>query len=38
FVGSNKVFRDMIDSITSGRSRVSDAIDRADSELRVLLK
>lgn len=37
-VGSNKVFRDMIDSITSGRSRVSGAIDRADVELGLLLK
>jgi hypothetical protein len=38
FAGSSKVFRDMIDSITSGRSRVSEALDRASIELDVLLK
>lgn len=37
-VESEKIFRDMIEMITSGRGRVSDALDRADVELKDLLK
>lgn len=35
---SRNTFRDMIDSITSGRSRVSEALNRADEELRAQLR
>ncbi|MFA5888991.1 MAG: extracellular solute-binding protein [Candidatus Paceibacterota bacterium] len=37
-VGSEKVFRDMIELITSGQGRVSDALDQADIGLGELLK
>jgi len=37
-VGSERVFRDMIEKITSGQSRLSDALSRADVELGDLLK
>ncbi len=35
---TSKIFRDMIDSITSGRSRVTEALYMADVELGILLK
>ena len=37
-VGSEKVFRDMIEMITSGRGRLSESLDRADIGLKDLLK
>ena len=37
-VGSEKVFRDMIETITSGRGRLTDALDRANTQLGLLLK
>ncbi|MCX6701764.1 MAG: extracellular solute-binding protein, partial [Candidatus Zambryskibacteria bacterium] len=37
-VESEKIFRDMIETITSGRGRLSDALDTADTELSQLLK
>lgn len=37
-VASGQIFRDMIDTITSGRGRLSDALYQADVELGVLLK
>lgn len=37
-VQSSETFKDMIESITSGKSRISDAINRADSELAEQLK
>ena len=36
--GSEKVFRDMIDMITSGRGKISEALSLADTELSNLLK
>ena len=36
--GSSNTFRDMIESITSGQARLSEALSRADSELNVMLK
>lgn len=35
---TSNLFRDMIESITSGRSRVSDALNRADTELSAVIK
>lgn len=37
-VGSEKVFRDMIETITSGRDRLSGALDQADVQIGALLK
>lgn len=37
-VSTSNVLRDMIESITSGRSRLTEALSRADTELRSLLK
>jgi len=36
--GSSKAFRDMIESITSGQSRVSEALSNANSELNLEFK
>ncbi len=36
--GSGKVFFDMIEAVTSGRARVSEAVVRADGELEALIK
>ena len=32
------VFRDMVESVTSGKTRLNEAINRADKELESLLK
>ncbi len=37
-LASSNIFRDMVESVTSGRSRVSEAIGKADLELNALLK
>jgi len=37
-VASSNTFRDMVESVTSGRSRVLEAVSRADQELKALLK
>jgi hypothetical protein len=37
FTQTSKIFRDMIDSVTSGRSRVVEALNRANIEFGVLL-
>lgn len=35
---TDKIFRDMIDSVTSGRSRTSEAVNKASRELEALMK
>jgi len=37
-LASSNIFRDMVESVTSGKSRVLEAVSRADQELNALLK